>query len=80
MGGGRAVGGGAAGGEIEFIGRKWFGYGNAALLDLPVVEPFRCSRKWAEDGPEMARQPTRKELYDRCHEMGDVVLEGLSRP
>ena len=29
--------------------------------------------------PEMARQPTRKELYDRCHEMGDVVLEGLAR-
>ena len=141
-------------GEIEFIGRKWFGYGNAALLNLPVVEPFRCSRKWAVDGPEwreavaragrigpgcagigtfmspcekacgnaiakaggrlivlspegfgerwhpgprhepfcadgrmlflslypeMARQPTRKELYDRCHEMGDVVLEGLAR-
>ena len=141
-------------GEIEFLGRKWFGYGNAALLDLPVIEPFRCSRKWAVDGPEwreavaraerigpgcagigtfmspcekacgnaiakaggklivlspegfgerwhpgprhepfcadgrmlflslypeMARQPTRKELYDRCHEMGDVVLEGLSR-
>ena len=142
-------------GELEFLGRKWFGYGNAALLQLPVIEPFRCSRKWAEGGPEwreavaraerigpgcagigtfmspcekacgnaiakaggklivlspegfgerwhpgpkhepfcadgrmlflslypeMARQPTRKELYDRCHEMGDVVLEGLSRP
>lgn len=141
-------------GEIEFLGRKWFGYGNAAILDLPVIEPFRCSRKWAVDGPEwreavaraerigpgcagigtfmspcekacgnaiakaggklivlspegfgerwhpgpkhepfcadgrmlflslypeMARQPTRKELYDRCHEMGDVVLEGLLR-
>lgn len=141
-------------GEIEFLGRKWFGYGNAELLDLPVIEPFRCSRKWAVGGPEwreavaraerigpgcagigtfmspcekacgnaiakaggrlivlspegfgerwhpgpkhepfcadgrmlflslypeMARQPTRKELYDRCHEMGDVVLEGLSR-
>lgn len=141
-------------GEIGFLGRKWFGYGNAALLDLPVIEPFRCSRKWAVGGPEwreavaraerigpgcagigtfmspcekacgnaiakaggrlivlspegfgerwhpgpkhepfcadgrmlflslypeMARQPTRKELYDRCHEMGDVVLEGLSR-
>lgn len=139
-------------GEIEFLGRKWFGYGNAALLNLPVIEPFRCSRKWIEGGeewqeaiaraerigpggagigtfmspcekacgnaiakaggrwivlspegfgerwhpgrkleafcaegrmlflslyPEMARQPTRKELYDRCHEMGDVVMEGL---
>ena len=141
-------------GEIEFLGRKWFGYGNAALLELPVIEPFRCSRKWAVEGPEwreavaraerigpgcagigtfmspcekacgnaiakaggklivlspegfgerwhpgpkhepfcadgrmlflslypeMARQPTRKELYDRCHEMGDIVVEGLSR-
>ena len=141
-------------GELEFLGRKWFGYGNAALLELPVIEPFRCSRKWAEGGPEwretvaraerigpgcagigtfmspcekacgnaiakaggklivlspegfgerwhpgprhepfcadgrmlflslyseMARQPTRKELYDRCHEMGDIVTEGLAR-
>jgi len=139
-------------GELKFLGRKWFGYGNAAILDLPVIEPFRCSRKWREGGeewqeaiaraerigpggagigtfmspcekacgnaiakaggrlivlspegfgerwhpsrklegfcaegrmlflslyPEMARQPTRKELYDRCHEMGDVVVEGL---
>ena len=140
-------------GEIEFLGRKWYGYGNAAILDLPVVEPFRCSRKWQEGGaewsaavaraerigpggagigtfmspcekacgnaianaggrlvvlspegfgarwhprrnherfcaegrmlflslyPEMARQPTREELYRRCHEMGDIVVEGLA--
>ena len=38
--------------EIEFLGRKWYGYGNAELLKLPVIEPFRCSRKWAEDGEE----------------------------
>ena len=38
--------------EIDFLGRKWYGYGNAALLDLPVLEPFRCSRKWVEGGPE----------------------------
>ena len=25
-----------------------------------------------------ARQPTRKELYDRCHEMVDLALAGLS--
>lgn len=37
---------------IEFLGRKWYGYGNAKLLVLPVLEPFRCSRKWAKDGPE----------------------------
>ena len=134
--------------EIEFLGRKWYGYGNAALLKLPVLEPFRCSRKWAEGSeewtaavtrasrigpggagvstfmspcekacghalglaggrwvvlspegfgerwhpgrqyekycaegrmlflslwPAMAREPTRAELYQRCHEMGDLI-------
>ena len=134
--------------EIEFLGRKWYGYGNAALLKLPVIEPFRCSRKWAEGSkewtaavarasrigpggagistfmspcekacghalglaggrwvvlspegfgerwhpgrqyekycaegrmlflslwPAMAREPTRAELYQRCHEMGDLI-------
>ncbi len=134
--------------EIDFLGRKWYGYGNAELLKLPVIEPFRCSRKWAEDGEEwnaavarasrigpggagvstfmspcekacghalglaggrwivlspegfgerwhpgrqyekfcaeermlfislwsaMAREPTRAELYQRCHEMGDLI-------
>ena len=38
--------------EILFLGRKWYGYGNAELLKLPVLEPFRCSRKWAEGGEE----------------------------
>ncbi len=140
-------------GEVEFLGRKWYGYGNAAIMDQPVLEPFRCSRKWVEGGaewlaaierakrigpggagvgtfmspcekacgnaiacaggrlvvlspesfgprwhpgrrqerycaegrmlflslyPEMARQPTHEELYRRCHEMGAIVLEGLS--
>jgi len=134
--------------EIEFLGRKWYGYGNAALLKLPVLEPFRCSRKWAEGGeewgaavarasrlgpggagvstfmspcekacghalglaggrwivlspegfgerwhpgrqyekfcaegrmlfislwPAMARGPSRAELYERCHQMGDLI-------
>ena len=138
--------------EIEFLGRKWYGYGNAALLELPVLEPFRCSRKWAEGGaewreavdrasrigpggagvstfmspcekacghalglaggrwivlspegfgerwhpgrqyekfcaegrmlfislwPAMAREPTRAELYERCHEMGALVEGAL---
>ena len=138
--------------EIDFLGRKWYGYGNAALLELPVLEPFRCSRKWVEGGeewreavarasrlgpggagvstfmspcekayghalglagarwvvlspegfgerwhpsrgyekfcaegrmlfislwPAMAREPTRAELYERCHQMGDIVVEGL---
>ena len=38
--------------EIDFLGHKWYGYGNAALLKLPVIEPFRCSRKWVVNGPE----------------------------
>jgi hypothetical protein len=136
--------------EIEFLGRKWYGYGNAAILKLPVIVPFRCSRKWVEGGaewqeaiaragrigpggagistfmspcekacgraigtaggrwivlspegfgerwhpgrqyekfcaegrmlfislwPAMTREPTNAELYRRCHEMGDLVVE-----
>ena len=38
--------------DIDFAGRTWHAYGNTELLDLPVLEPFRCSRKWAEGGPE----------------------------
>ena len=138
--------------SLEFLGRKWYGYGNAALLELPVLEPLKCSRLWAEGGeewaaaiarayrigpggagvstfmspcekacghaigeaggkwvvlspegfgerwhpgrqyerfcaegrmlflslyPAMAREPTRQELYRRCHEMGDIVVAGL---
>jgi len=39
-------------GKLAFAGRDWFAYGNPALLELPVLEPFRCSRSWPEDGPE----------------------------
>lgn len=39
-------------GKLPFAGREWFAYGNPALLELPVLEPFRCSRSWAADGPE----------------------------
>ncbi len=38
--------------QLSFAGREWHAYGNPALLGLPVIEPFRCSRKWAKDGPE----------------------------
>ncbi len=138
---------------VRFLGREWFGYGNPDLLNLPVIEPFRCSRSWAENGPEwkeavaragrigpggagigtfmspcekacgraigeaggrwivlspegfserwhpsrnhepfcadgrmlylslypaMAREPTKAELYRRCHEMGDVIVSQLA--
>lgn len=39
-------------GRLSLAGREWFAYGNPALVGLPVVEPFKCSRKWAKDGPE----------------------------
>ena len=139
---------------IQFLGRTWYGYGNLSLLQLPVIEPFRCSRKWEENGvewrkavgraarigpggagistfmspcekacghaiglaggrwivlspegfgerwhpgrlherfcaegrmlflslyPAQAREPTKRELYQRCHEMGDVIAEKLPR-
>ncbi len=38
--------------KVSFAGRDWFAYGNTDLLDLPVLESFRCSRSWAKDGPE----------------------------
>ncbi|MBQ7190636.1 MAG: hypothetical protein IJR99_14605 [Kiritimatiellae bacterium] len=33
--------------RITFAGREWFAYGNAELLERPVIEPFKCSRKWS---------------------------------
>lgn len=30
--------------------------------------------------PAMTREPTRAELYDRCHLMGDVIVDGLTKP
>ncbi len=37
---------------IQFLNREWFCYGNAGLLDLPILEAFQCSRKWVEGGKE----------------------------
>ena len=34
--------------EIAFLGRRWFAYGNRALLDLPVLVPFKGHRATAE--------------------------------
>ena len=137
---------------VDFLARRWFAYGNRALLDLPVLVPFKGHRATAEGSPEWnaliesaarigpggagvstfmsplekacgnaiaraggalvvlspegfgprwhpprekerfcaagrmlflslyeatARQPTRKELYDRCHEMVDLAQARL---
>ena len=47
--------------DIDFAGRTWHAYGNAELLELPVLEPFRCSRSWAEGGPEWSESIGRAE-------------------
>ena len=46
---------------IHTAGRTWHAYGNTELLDLPVLEPFRCSRKWTENGPEWSEALGRAE-------------------
>ena len=51
-------------GTLSFAGRQWFSYGNPALLDLPVLEPFRCSRSWSKDGPEW------REVLSRASRIG----------
>lgn len=33
-------------------GREWLTYGNAALLELPVIEPLRCSRYGGREKPD----------------------------
>ena len=38
--------------KVQFAGHEWFAYGNTALLELPVIAPFKCSRKWEQGGPE----------------------------
>ena len=37
---------------VSFLGRRWFAYGNAALLELPVLVPFKGHRATAEGSPD----------------------------
>ncbi|MBQ3810305.1 MAG: hypothetical protein II839_05745 [Kiritimatiellae bacterium] len=48
-------------GRLSLGGREWFAYGNPALLELPVVEPFQCSRKWPKGGSEWTAALARAE-------------------
>ncbi len=48
-------------GRLSFGGREWFAYGNPALLELPAVEPFQCSRKWPKGGSEWTAALARAE-------------------
>ena len=38
--------------RVTFAGREWFAYGNTAILDIPVITPFKCSRKLVKGSPE----------------------------
>ena len=38
--------------EVSFFGRKWYAYGNVEILNSPILEPMRYSRKLAEGGKE----------------------------
>ena len=41
--------------EVDFLDCRWYAYGNLDLLSLPVLQPFQCSRRWVETGPEWKR-------------------------
>ena len=45
--------------DITFMNRTWHAYGNPALLDLPVLEPFQCSRSWLPTGGEWQQAQAR---------------------
>lgn len=47
--------------EVEFLGRKWYGYGNTELLKLPVLEPMIYSRSIAEGDEEWKRAVAKAE-------------------
>ena len=59
---------------ITFADREWFAYGNPDLLGLPVLEPFRCSRSWPEDGPEWrAALETARRMGPGCAGVGTFM-------
>ena len=49
-------------GKVSFLGREWFGYGNAALLELPALVPFkghRATREGSEEWNALVAQAAR---------------------
>ena len=59
---------------LAFADREWFAYGNPDLLGLPVLEPFRCSRSWPEDGPEWrAALETARRMGPGCAGVGTFM-------
>jgi REP element-mobilizing transposase RayT len=41
--------------EINFLGRRWYAYGNLDLLSVPILQPFQCSRRWTPTSVEWRR-------------------------
>ena len=43
--------------EVDFLGQRWFGYGNLEILNLPVLHAFKGHRATAREGA-LLRQRT----------------------
>ena len=71
------------GNTIAAAGGKWVVLSPEGFYDR--WHPTREKEKFCAEGrmlflslyPTMNRQPTKQELYQRCHEMGDIVSAGL---
>jgi len=71
------------GNAIAAAGGKWVVLSPEGFYER--WHPGRQYEKYCAEGrmlflslyPVMDRQPTKSELYQRCHEMGDIVVDGL---
>ena len=71
------------GNAIAMAGGKWVVLSPEGFHDR--WHPGRQYEKYCAEGrmlflslyPTMSRLPTKQELYQRCHEMGDIVVAGL---
>ena len=74
----------ACGNAIAASGGKWVALSPEGFHDRwhPPREKERfCAEGWMlflSLFAAMDRMPTKQELYQRCHEMSDIVVEGLS--
>lgn len=75
----------ACGNAIAMTGGKWVVLTPEGFHDR--WHPGRRAERYCAEGrvlflslyPAMDRLPTKAELYHRCHEMGDIVVNALSR-
>ena len=76
----------ACGNAIAVAGGKWVVLSPEGFNER--WHPGRQYEKYCADGrmlflslyPAMERNPTKQELYRRCHEMGDIAVAGCARP